>query len=214
VLSLGSWKLTLPISSSHDSSPEEIEQPGLANFSLAPYFQLTAAGTGVQFQAPVGGVTTTNSKYPRSELREMTDNGANEASWSNISETHTMTIRQAITHLPTVRPELVAGQIHDDDDYVILIRLEGSHLFVEGDGDNVGTLDDAYKLGTVFTVKVVAGGGHIEVFYNGVQKADYNKSGSDYYFKAGCYTQSNPSKGDDPNDYGQVIIYSLQTTQS
>ena len=36
----------------------------------------------------------------------------------------------------------------------------------------------------------------IFVYYNGVQKVTYSKSGSGWYFKAGSYTQSNPSKGD------------------
>jgi hypothetical protein len=212
VLHLNSWKLTLPISTSKDGSPDEITQPRLDSFVLSPYFQLTPDHTGVQFRAPVGGVTTSGSKYPRSELREMTAGGATPASWSNAAQTHTMTIRQAITHVPAVRPQLVAGQIHDAKDYVILIRLEGVHLFVEADGNNVGTLDDNYRLGTVFTVQVVAGDGHIRVSYNGVVKADYVKSGSGYYFKAGCYTQSNPSKGDAPDDYGQVVVYGLDVT--
>ena len=29
------------------------------------------------------------------------------------------------------------------------------------------------------------------------------------YFKAGCYTQSNESKGDKPESYGEVVIYKL-----
>jgi hypothetical protein len=202
--------VVLPISVSNDNSPEEILQPRLGSFALAPYFQL--GGGAVQFRAPVGGVTTSGSKYPRSELREMAADGTKQASWSNVSETHTMIIREAITHVPAVRSQLVAGQIHDAKEYVILIRLEGTHLFVESDGDNVGTLDDAYKLGTPFTVKIVAGNGRIVVSYNDVQKVDFAKGGSGYYFKAGCYTQSNPSKGDDPSDYGEVVIYSLQLT--
>jgi poly(beta-D-mannuronate) lyase len=212
VLNLTNWKLTLPIGSKGD--PQEITQPRLNQFALSPYFRVNAQKNGVVFQAPAGGVTTENSSYPRSELREMTAGGSREASWSDTSGTHVMTIRQAITHLPSAKPEVVAGQIHDDDGYVILIRLEGSRLFVEGDDENVGTLDSNYRLGTIFTVRVVAAGGHIKVFYNGAQKVDYARSGSQYYFKAGCYTQSNPSKGDSPSAYGQVIIYSLSVSHS
>ncbi len=47
-----------------------------------------AACDGVQFRAPVDGVTTSGSSYPRSELREMTDSGSSEASWSSTSGTH------------------------------------------------------------------------------------------------------------------------------
>ncbi|MBL8993880.1 MAG: polysaccharide lyase family 7 protein, partial [Spirochaetia bacterium] len=41
-------------------------------------------------------------------------------------------------------------------------------------------------------------------------KVDYANTNKGCYFKAGCYTQSNPSKGDDPNDYGRVVIRSLK----
>lgn len=134
------------------------------------------------------------------------------ASWSNTGGLHTMTIRQAITHLPDVKPHVVAGQIHDASDDVIMIRLERNHLFVEAGGDEIGVLDPAYVLGTPFTVQITARDGYIQVSYNGELKVHYNQSGSGYYFKAGCYTQSNPSKGDAADAYGEVIIYSLQVS--
>jgi hypothetical protein len=203
--------LTLPVDTAHAGSPDEITQPELASFSNA-YFFLNSAKNGVIFHAPVGGATTAHSDYPRSELREMTNSGKTEASWSNTSGTHIMTIRQAITHTPSTKPDVVAGQIHDSSDDVIEIRLFGSRLYVEADGDDLGPLDEGYVLGTTFTVKVEASGGHIKVYYNGDLKIDYDQSGSGWYFKAGCYTQSNPDKGDSPDDYGEVIIYSLQVT--
>ncbi len=209
LLNLTNWKLTLPISVSKGGAPEEITQPQLSNFSVLPYFQLNSQGNGVQFEAPVGGVTTSNSDFPRSELREMTNNGTAAASWSSNKGVNSMSIQEAITHLPSVRPQLVAGQIHGPKNYVILIRLNGSELFVEANGKNVGTLDNNYKLGTIFTVNVSASSGIIQVAYNGTTKAKYSNTGSGYYFKAGCYTQSNPTKGDSSNDYGQVIIYKL-----
>ncbi len=209
VLNLTNWKLTLPT-----GKPDEITQPQLKTFSVNPYFQLNSAKNGVVFQANAGGATTQNSGYPRSELREMTSNGSERASWSNTSGSHVMTITQAITHVPAVKPHVVAGQIHDDSDDIIEIRLEGTNLFVENNGKSVGVLDSGYKLGTTFTVRVEASGGHIKVSYNGKQKVDFTKSGSDWYFKAGCYTQSNTSKGDKADAYGQVIIYNLTVSHS
>jgi hypothetical protein len=144
----------------------------------------------------------------------MTDNGATNASWSSTSGTHTMIIREAITHLPVVKPHVVAGQIHDATDDVVMVRLEGNHLFVESGGNDIGTLDASYQLGTTFTVTVVAAGGHIKVYYNDALKVDVAKSGSGYYFKAGCYTQSNVAKGDAPDAYGEVVIYDLQISHN
>jgi hypothetical protein len=209
LLDLLNWKLTLPIDTSHAGSPDEIKQPELDTYSLSPYFILNSAKNGVIFQAHCGGATTSGSGYPRSELREMANNGADNASWSTSSGTHTMIIRQAITHLPEVKRHVVAGQIHDADDDVIMIRLEGTNLFVEAGGTNVGQLDSGYQLGTVFTVKIVASGGVINVYYNDILRVSYSRSVSGCYFKAGCYTQSNTSKGDAADAYGQVIIYSL-----
>ena len=70
VLDLANWKLTLPSG----------EQPELATFKNK-FFHVDPKGDGVVFTAPAGGSTTSGSDYPRSELREMTDNGRNEASW-------------------------------------------------------------------------------------------------------------------------------------
>jgi poly(beta-D-mannuronate) lyase len=209
LLDLTNWKLTLPVGD--PGSPTEIKQPALKTFSLSPYFQSNAAGTGVIFQAHAGGVTTSNSGYPRSELREMTNAGSENAAWSTTSGTHTMTITQAITHLPVVKAHVVAGQIHDSSDDVVMIRLEGTNLFVEGGGEELGALDPGYQLGTRFTVRITAAAGRIRVYYNDLAtpKVDIASSSSGCYFKAGAYTQSNPSRGDDPAAYGEVVIHDL-----
>jgi hypothetical protein len=209
ILNLSDWKLTLPVNTNHAGNPDEITQPELGKLTLDPYFRVNDTEDGLIFRAPVGGATTKSSGYPRSELREMSASGRQEASWSSAKGTHTLTVRQAITHLPAVKPHVVAGQIHDASDDVVMIRLEGSRLFVEAKGKEAGTLDAHYALGTVFTVKIVAAAGHIKVSYNDVLKVDYATARSGLYFKAGCYTQSNTQKGDAPAAYGEVIIYSL-----
>lgn len=211
VLDLRNWKIALPVDTPHAGTPDEIKQPELAGFSLSPYFY--AGKGGVVFQAHAGGATTKNSRYPRSELREMAPGGGN-AAWSNTSGTHSMTIRQAITQTPQVKPHVVAGQIHDGSDDVIMVRLEGRHLFVEADGTTLGTLQDGYNLGTVFTVRIETSNGQIRVFYNDVLKVSYAHAGNGFFFKAGVYTQSNPSKGDSPEAYGQVVIYDLRVTHN
>jgi Alginate lyase len=211
-LDLANWKLTLP--TGDPGSPTEIKQPALRTFSIDPYFHMNAAGTGVVFQAHAGGVTTSNSGYPRSELREMTNAGVDNAAWSTTSGTHTMTITQAITHLPVVKPHVVAGQVHDASDDVVMIRLEGTKLFVEGGGADLGALDPVYQLGTRFTVKIAASTGHIRIYYNDLAspKVDVGRSATGCYFKAGAYTQSNASRGDDLTAYGEVVIFSLSVT--
>lgn len=211
VLDLTDWKETLPTGASE--KPTEIVQASLSAFAAPPYFQVNAAGDGVQFRAPVNGVTTSGSGYPRSELREMTDNGTKNASWSTTSGTHALFIDQAITAVPQTKKHVVAGQIHDSEDDIIVIRLEYPKLFVDINGKTGPTLDPNYTLGKRFTVGFVATEGKIKVYYNGSSTPVYtlSKSGSGNYFKAGAYTQSNCSKETVCSDsnYGEVIIYGL-----
>ena len=209
ILNLTNWKLTLPVDTSHAGSPDEYKQPELDGYQDANYFHVNSAKDGVVFKAHCGGYTTSGSGYPRSELREMTSNGSANASWSTTSGTHTMEIRQMVTHLPVAKPHVVVGQIHDANDDVIVFRLEGTKLFVDQNGVNGPVLTSNYQLGTVFTVKFVAKNGGVECYYNGQYIYTYQVSTSGCYFKAGCYTQSNTSKGDAASAYGEVVIYNV-----
>jgi poly(beta-D-mannuronate) lyase len=212
VLDLTNWKITLPIAGASATKPLEITQPQLAGYAISPWFVVSPAGDGVVFRANAGGVTTSNSGYPRSELREMANDGRDNASWSTTSGTHELTITASVTHLPAVKPHVVAGQIHDASDDVVMIRLEGTHLFLEGGGKDLGTLDPDYHLGTKFTAKLLAADGHIQAFYGDLDhaKVDVARAATGCYFKAGVYTQSNPTKGDAPDAYGEVTIYALR----
>ena len=208
LLDLTNWYLTLPTGS--PGSPETVQQPKLATYA-SEWFHVD--GAGVAFTADAGGVTTENSTYPRSELREM--NGAKKAGWSDTSGVHTMEVREAVTALPTAKPDVVAAQIHDASSDVIEVRLEGARLLVKNGTDDSDTvLDPNYVLGTPYDLRVVAAGGHVVVSYNGVQKADLALSGSGWYFKAGSYVQSNPTKGERPDAVGTVVISALRVTHA
>ncbi len=210
VLDLSNWKLTLPTDLQKKGSPDEIKQPRLATFQVEPYFHLDAPKKAVIFHAHAGGVTTSNSGYPRSELREM--NGAANASWSTATGTHAMVIRESIDSLPQVKPHAVAAQIHDANDDVVMVRLEGKRLFVEGNGKELGLLDANYVLKTRFDVVISAQNKRIQVSYNGAMKVDVALDRAGCYFKAGAYTQSNVSKGDAPTAFAEVAIEKLLVT--
>lgn len=204
VLDLKEWKITLPI-----NNAQEIKQPDLATYYHEDYFKVNETGDGVVFTAPIDGETTSGSKYPRSELREMTNNGKDKASWSTTKGTHIMEIEQAITHLPDVKQHIVVGQIHDGSDDVIVFRLEKKKLFIELGGTDGPALTTDYELGTKFRVKFVAGNGGVMCFYNGKYVYTYDVKTDGCFFKAGCYTQSNLSKGDVAGAYGENVIYNL-----
>jgi hypothetical protein len=210
LIDLKNWYLTLPTGSA--GSPDTVKQPNLSSYSSS-YFQLNQTRDGVVFTANAGGTTTKNSKYPRSELREMS--GSEMAAWSNTSGTHTLSARQAVTALPPAKPEIVTAQIHGGDDDVMQVRLEDTRLMAQyDDGKSEIVMDPDYRLGTVFDVKIVAAEGRVVVYYNGAAKAQINQSGSGWYFKSGSYLQSNPGKGDQASATGEVVIYSLNVTHS
>jgi hypothetical protein len=212
VLNLANWKLTLPVNTAHAGAPDEYLQPELATFVDPNYFYVNATSNGVVFTAHAGGYTTSGSGYPRSELREMVNNGTTLASWSTTSGTHSLIITQAITHLPEVKQHVVVGQIHDASDDVIVFRLESKKLFIDENGNDGPVLTTNYNLGDIFTVQFLARNGGVECYYNGNYVYTYTVSASGCYFKVGCYTQSNTSKGDLPTAYGQVVVYGTSVT--
>jgi hypothetical protein len=209
--------VTLPVDDPDQfgTQPLEITQPMLAGYRLDPWFVGTTACDGVRFRSAVNGAHTTNSSYSRSELREMTDGGAANAGWSSTSGTHTMVIDEAITHLPNAKSHVVAGQIHDADDDVIVFRLEDTSLYLtKGDDTHAKLITDSYTLGTKFQAKFVVGNGKVEAYYNGVLQTTLTKSFSGAYFKAGVYTQANCNNSTpcDDTNYGEVVIYHLSVS--
>ena len=210
LIDLTDWYLTLP--TGRTAHPDTVRPPELQRYN-GSWFHLDSLRSGVVFTANAGGVTTAHSKYPRSELREMT--AGKNASWSNTSGTHTMSIRQAVTSLPVAKPEVVTAQIHDGKDDVAQIRLEGTRLLAQyDDGREEVTLDPQYVLGTPYDVTIVAAGGRVGISYNGTAKVDIARSGSGWYFKTGSYIQSNTAKGDRADAVATVVLYGLSVQHS
>ena len=218
ILDLRPWKITMPYTAkgAKKLKPLEVLQPHLNSFVNPKNFYVNESGTGVIFRAHCTSISTKASKYPRTELREMAvmqegESGAKtKASWgTNDGKSHTMLINQAITSLPPVKSHVVSAQIHDAKDDLMMIRLEGEKLFIERNKVGDVILDKNYVLGTRFDLKILAKEKHVKVFYNGELKMDWEVDATGCYFKAGCYTQSNESKGDKPESYGEVVIYKL-----
>jgi Alginate lyase/Fibronectin type III domain len=219
VLDLTNWKLNLPVDANgtQTGTSLEIKRPKLDTFSINPYFMNNINNTAVIFNANCDGATTSGSGYPRSELREMTNNGTTNASWSSSSGTHIMEIDQVITHLPLVKPHIVVGQIHDASDDIIVFRLEGAKLFMDHNGNDGTILDNNYVLGTRFKVKFIVSNNQVQSYYNDVLRETYPITFSGAYFKAGAYVQSSckGSKqvpGELCTAYGEVLIFSLTVT--
>jgi hypothetical protein len=210
LLDLHNWYLTLPTGTA--GKPDTVEQPDLDGYSSS-FFQVDPQRDGVVFTANAGGVTTKNSTYPRSELREM--NGDQKASWSNRTGTHTLTVRQAVTELPKAKPELVTAQIHDEESDVMEVRLEDKRLIAQyADGKEEFVVDPDYALGTPYDLRLVATDGRIDVVYNGKPAGSIAQSGTGWYFKTGSYLQSNTEKGDAADAVGKVVLYQVGVTHT
>lgn len=195
------WKLTLPTGDAEEKRGGE-----LASF-VHPVLYHPGRGGGWVFNAPAGGSSTDNSSYPRTELRELS--GGKEAAWTNRTGVHEMVLQQAIT-ADAGGAGVVAGQIHDDKDDVLRVVLKGSRLYASfsaGKGKDLPyqTIDANYRLGTPFTLRIVADPSGVHVFYNGQQKANLKRTFDGGYFKAGAYTQST----DRSDGAGEVVIYGL-----
>jgi poly(beta-D-mannuronate) lyase len=143
------------------------------------------------------------------------DDQTTRAAWSTDGKAkHTMTIRTAITKMPSVKPHVVCAQLHDADDDLLMVRLEGKKLFIERNSLGDVMLDTQYKLGTPFVLEIQAGDGRVKVWHEGNLKMNWGVSKGSCYFKAGCYTQSNLTKGDAADSFGEVVISQLHVAHS
>jgi hypothetical protein len=214
ILDLTNWKLTLPVKADGMVNPKEIKQPSLNTYTNGDYFFTNKTNDAVSFKANAGGATTSGSHFPRSELREMTENGKKPASWSSAQGTHTLFIDQRITHLPDVRKHMVIGQIHDESKYVIFFRLEDKKLLVSVNGGPREVLDNNYILGTRFTLKMVVNNNQVKCYYNQDLKYTFDIAFTGGYFKAGAYLQSScqgnkKTEGELCSAYGETEIYEV-----
>lgn len=220
VLDLSYWKLTLPISYNKSTGAGEVPSSELVKGTeFSPYYvsDVDAHGEYVQFLAPVTGLTTSGSGYPRSELREMKPGGKDLASWGgNDGSYHTLLERIAWDYLPGGKPHVVGGQIHDSADDFSVFRLEGSNLYVtSGDTTHYKLVTDSYVLGTVVDLAFVVGAKKCLAFFNGTLVATLDASKlTGAYFKVGAYTQANKSNADPYNqgNVGGTKVYKVQVT--
>ncbi|MEH1845255.1 MAG: polysaccharide lyase family 7 protein [Nostoc sp.] len=214
VLDLSKWKLTLPISLNsppNSNKATEIKQPQLKTYNNSEYFRLNAAKNGVLLKAIAGGArTSTNTAYPRSELREMQGDGTESAAWSCTNTDHGMYLEQTLLHTTTNKPEATIAQIHDSKNDLMMVKYFGPD-FANGSTDigklearfnndtTTKLLDSTYKIGDPMTIDIaVRSGGNVNVTYKNLRSGVTNSTGTvkltgivgSCYFKAGIYIQA------------------------
>nr|WP_223146356.1 polysaccharide lyase family 7 protein [Streptomyces apricus] len=212
---LSVWQLQEPVGS--PGSPTTIPSSRLqgANGYQDSYFYTDTRDGAMTFWAPEKGVTTPNSKYARSELREMNRNGS-AADWS-LKGNHRM---NATLRVVSVTSNVCVGQIH--------LGSGGSstkplvELYYRANGDIVAGIENSpaggqtphtvghVSLGKTWTYSIaVSDGRTIDVTVNGSTTHYTIPTSFDpykQYFKAGSYNQSS---SDSTTKGARVAFYGL-----
>ena len=213
---LSVWELQLPIGSPGSPTtipPSELE--GADGYTNPAYFWTDKNDGSMTFWDPESGVTTPNSSYPRSELREMNPDGS-AADWA-LPGTHTLSANLRIV---SVTKSVCVGQVHLGSggsstkpllelyyapDGTITLGTENSP-----DGGQTRHAVGSVPLGTRWSYTIaITGGNTIRLTVNGTTTT-YPIASSFFayrqYFKAGDYNQSASSS---TSNGAKVKFYSL-----
>ena len=197
-IDLGPWKLQLPDASASEVKPAQLVQ-GFRN----EYFEVEPSGS-LLFTAPVGGGTTTNAKYTRSELREMLDPNDRARNWT-ATGTHRMQLSQEVLQPPhsgrvvvfqihavqldgSSAPPLVKAQWHDGRmEFLVKLRAQG--------GEDRIYVVPKVPLKRRYDASLEVRDGRLIMEINGTRfeddfvQRDAGWQQLRYYFKAGNYPQ-------------------------
>lgn len=197
------WKVTVPYDGPDDGTgADEIKQPELATYS-SDSCRLAADAKSVLFTVYHGSPTTSGSKNPRSELREMANQGLNLSKWDGRFGEHRMAVDLAVLALTKVKPHTVLGQIHNGTSDITTLRAEGVKdsagnltnrvkLYVTEGNDSHAFLIGEVLRGQRFTFAFDIADGEISFEFNG-ERLDFTvPAAEDCFFKVGAYLQSNP----------------------
>jgi alginate lyase len=217
---LAIWQLQLPVGS--PGSPTTIQPAqlkGAGGYSNPSYFWTDKNDGSMTFWAPEKGVTTPNSNYARSELREMNSNGS-AADWT-LAGNHTLSAELRVV---SVTKNVCVGQVHlgsGGSSTKPLLELyyhsNGDiYLGTENSPDGGQTLHyiTNVALGAHFTYVINVTGNKINLTVNGA-KTSYSIPSSfnayKQYFKAGSYNQSS---SDSTSNGAKVKFYALTVAHS
>jgi len=217
---LSLWELQEPTGSAGDPTtilPSQLEGD---NGYQDSYFY-TGTDGAMTFWDPENGVTTPNSNYSRSELREMTSSGA-AANWFAAGTTNTLSATVKATTVPS---SVCVGQIHLGSGGSTKPLLE---LFYHSNGEieigieqtPAGGNEVVYDignvpLGTEWSYKIGLAGSTISLSINGGAARTWTASstfnGYGMYFKAGDYDQTS---GTSSSVGARVEFYALSISHS
>lgn len=199
---LSHWKLTLP-----DSEASEVRPAQLGENYASKYFHLAENGAMV-FVAPVGGGTTKNASYPRSELREVLDPNDDKRNWHGAGF-HQLTATCRVLRAPSTE-KIVVGQIHGFDARpLIKLQWEKGTLKAlvkkhpKGSNEDISHVFSTRVGNDLFSYRIEVRDGVLDVEANGEHfrhdfyAADPAWRDVPFYFKAGAYVQDGKGSADE-----------------
>jgi hypothetical protein len=227
------WKITLPVDSSGGFSGGAVEVKNIpSDYQRAPYFVRNSDGS-LTFSAPTDGATTSGSKYPRSELREMTASGAN-AAWT-IEQGGYLEATLAVNEIPVKSDgslgRVVIGQIHGPDDELNRLYYDKGQIYFVDDKAGSSQKETQFVLrsnsGAAASIPLNAKFDYSIQIRDGLQTVSVSYGGTVYsatetissfwpgkalYFKAGIYVQvgkAGSGAGSIGTGKGTVTFYRL-----
>lgn len=198
-----------------------------AGFDLAPYFTTVTTPYGfeaAQFDVRVDAATTSGTSNPRSELREMENDGVTERGFDSSVGTHWLWLRGRTTLLPTEKKTLVLAQLHSGsggagDLLVVTTQLSSGVLKmlcrVNGTSSGQPNLANPYVLGDPYEILLKGVNGVWDVYYNDLVTPVISGAAivhsTTAYFKAGGYLNVNEADVADDTERGRCEVFWLQT---
>jgi hypothetical protein len=198
---LSIWELQEPYGSPDNPTTYVSSELVGASGHQSAYFYTDTTDGSMTFWDPENGVTTQNSNYPRSELREMTSSGA-AANWLSTG-THTLSATVKATEIPD---HVAVGQIHLGTGtpvstkpllelfYYSSGKIEMAIEQTPAGGNEIPYPVGTVPLGTKWSYVIGLSGNTISFSLNGgatqtwTMSSTFNEEGM--YFKAGDYDQS------------------------
>lgn len=207
MIDLTQWNITVPIPSPTDETKPLTLSPSALSTYTSEYFCVDDNGH-LHFYTSDVGPTTSNSSYPRSELRGCYPDGR-ARNWT-MSETpyKSLIATLAINELP-ITNKIIVGQIHTKNSTGPLCKIVydngmlQARIRTEFEGrDYYYVLGENVQIGELFTYTItIYSNGVLNIAMNRPDIFNLGKSVSVYlheswydkllYFKAGVYSMSN-----------------------
>jgi hypothetical protein len=217
---LSVWELQLPIGSPGSPTtilPSQLE--GANGYQNPAYFWTDKNDGSMTFWDPESGVTTPNSSYARTELREMNSNGT-AADWA-LGGNNTLSAELRVV---SVTSNVCVGQVHlgsggtSTKPLVELYYHSNGNIYLGTENSPSGGQTLHYitnvGLGVHWTYVINVTGYTINLTVNG-SKTSYSIPASfdayHQYFKAGDYNQSSSSS---TTNGAKVKFYSVTVSHS